>query len=136
MEIELWIRFFNDPRLHCMSACEFQFIYKSVLVSFLNTVVSNLLSLVRVISTSRNVIFWFSSISCVDWMLVWQLFNFSKTNSIFEGSIYAWVSSTYLFQCTTCFLMDGNMASSKDIINVFANSGPNGDPMATPSIWI
>ena len=38
----------------------------------------------------------------------------------------------YLFQCATCFLVDGNMASSRDI-NMFANTGPNGDPMATPS---
>ena len=35
------------------------------------------------------------------------------------------------FPMCTCFLMDGNMASSRNIINMFANSGPNGDPMAT-----
>ena len=31
------------------------------------------------------------------------------------------------------FLMDGNMASFRDIINIFANSVPNGNPMGAQS---
>ena len=104
IKIDLWIRFLNVPRFHCMGACEFQFIYKSALV-FLSTVASYSLFPVHVISKSRNVIFWFSLISCLNWMLGWWLLNFSKTNLIFEASIYAWVSSTYLFQWVYCFLI-------------------------------
>ena len=36
--------------------------------------------------------------------------------------------------CYVFFLKDGNMASSRDIINMLTNSGPNGNPMGTPSV--
>ena len=37
------------------------------------------------------------------------------------------------FPVAQVFLMVGNTASSNVVIKIFTNSGPSGDPMATPS---
>ena len=83
---------------------------------------------------SKNSILFPFSISTVNFILLWKLFNDSRTWLIRLEFTKQIVSSTYLFHNDISLDNVGIIFCSSSTIKILAITGHSGDPMATPSI--
>ena len=117
----LEIKVLSAPHFQLFTEKYFQLMYKSVFVFLQYTVVF--------------IKFLFSfCISIVNFILLWKLFNDSRTELIQLEFTKQIVSSTYLFQ--NYFSSDNVriIFCSSSTIKILAKTGHSGDPIATPSI--
>ena len=118
------------PHFQLFGEKDFQLMYKSVFVFLRYTVVLTK-SLLRM---SKNATLLSFSISVVKFILLWKLFNDSRTWLIELEFTKQIVSSTYLFDNDISFDNVGIIFYSSSTIKILAKTGPSADPIAMPSI--
>ena len=128
----LEIKVLSAPHFQLFTEKYFQLMYKSVFVFLQYTVV--FIKFLECINMSKNAILFSFCISIVNFILLWKLFNDSRTELIQLEFIKQIVSSTYLF---LNYFSSNNVRiifCSSSAIKILAKTGHSGDPMATPSI--
>ena len=85
------------------------------------------------IKTSKNEILLSFSSFKVNLIFSWKEFNTDSTQSMELGFMCVIVSSTYLFHLVISIDNFGITFLSKSTVKIPAITGPNGDPIVTPS---
>ena len=90
----------------------------------------------RIMSASRNESLLLDSVSYVNWMDGCKPLRTDITCLIESSFIKQLVSPAYCFEDLKWFDNVGTKVFSSSTINILDNTGPKGEPIATPSVWM